>query len=230
VLLTVLIELGCAARPSSPAHTSASTAAPPATIRFVDVRGGKPPMLLYTLKLDLVNARDTPVWILLAPGDSRLPQGDRLVPEGEGGIEMGAAELSKAERVPYAKDVTSRCVEFFNIAPDLVAYRLAARGELHLSDWGLEAWQPIRECHVWQAKKLLVNGRTPLEDWVAARVLAPEGHYVTHTNANDDSASPGDVRHGAAALDVDRVDFVTLDGVQRWTVPIKDIEAARDPG
>lgn len=201
----------------------ASTRPAPVAITYKDVRGGKPPMRFYHVGMDVTNDHDYAVWFVMPySGDKPLPVTNRIVAGVGDYMVFGPYDFTKnaapaPSTAPATKILSFECIGRF------LAWRMPPHGKLNLDQHVIETWAPIEQYTVWEVSDILINDKTPLEDWIATRLLAPEGHYATLTEANRNPRAANEIQHGAKQETVDVVNSVKF-GVQgRWTISIHDL-------
>lgn len=222
VLVAFLTVAGCRVTDAPAANPELS----PLTATYVNVRGGKPPMQLYTLKLQFVNRHDYPVWIILGEyGERPVPAQDQLVARESDRFRFGQTVLSWKERTDtyHWKDGKSFGYEMYS---HFRAIRLPAKSELTVDDALIETWKSISEMQVMEAADIQIDEKVSLDAWIASRITSPSGHYATLTDANRDPRSPKEIVRDAAQLPADKIQSVTFAKAGRWTVPIAGIGKA----
>src|SRR5262249_25075644 len=141
--------------------------APSVSVKFLGKTGGKPPMRLYDLALEMTNPRDHPVWLLLPYyGDEVLP--DKGAFQSNFDQPFGGPEYAGAARGGGGKAVE---VHFLG-DPSFRAFRLPARAKVALARFTVETWSDITQTQFVEASSLRVNDRTPLEEWLPYTTLS----------------------------------------------------------
>jgi hypothetical protein len=190
----------------------------PATVRDVKVRSGKPPSLIYEIRIDFQNERPAPVWLVIRYfldkplNDSAKFMGNDLLPR-----QFGATE--------YLDGLNKRSavvIDFYG-EDSFRALRLPGNGTAKFAQLQLSAWSEASDFEVWEANKILVNGRTPLEEWLPYKTMSDQDtvsltdRHTANTKSLDwDSGSKDYVKYPN-----EKVEFVTMEVIDKWKLPLK---------
>ena len=218
--------MSCHRASEAPAKSGPAAADGPITsARFVSVHGGKPPLRNYVLSMHFWNHYERPMWVVLPySADRPIPVGDRLVAPPESGFQFGERVLSRLDSgdLRRVNNAPSRAIVCYG---QFIAFRFQPNEVRDIPDAFIESWAPIPAFFTVDAGDIQLDG-VSLDQWLATRKLAPEGHYATLSTLNQDPRSPGRIAHGARPLPQDIVLTITFIPAYRWQVVINGIDKA----
>jgi hypothetical protein len=179
--------------------------------------------VFFDATLELRNRHDRPIWLLTRYyGDKPLPR--------EGPFRRGPDQPFGGQGYDgSAKGGHGKAVEVHFLGdPPFRAFRLPAKGAVTFEGYTVEAWSDIAAMEFWEVSSLLVNGRTPLEEWLPyptacdGKALIPGG--TDWTNLDWDPARL------ASRTDYPKEPVRTVTAVVRkkWTVPLAELPKGKE--
>jgi hypothetical protein len=186
----------------------------PVRAEYLETNYGKPTLRSYLVRLTLVNAQDTPAWVVLPyNGEDKLPENGifaNKMAQPFGGKQFVGEGGSVVEVQMHG-------------GKGFKAFHLPAKARLELDGYGISAWQDVNQMDVLEARGFLVNGKTPLEKWLP---------YPTLCAAKAKISRQAQIEWGN--LDWDReklrkrddypkeqITEIKAEGVRRWTIPLE---------
>lgn len=209
-----------------PTLPGATLQEPEAPLRatLLDLRGGKPPMRIYDVKLELRNPRHRPMWLVMRYHGEAPLKADGVFNTDDPGPQMFVGRHYDGAK----NGGEGTAIEIAFLGNDSFrAFYLPPRAAIQFDRHAIEAWEDIKDVEVWEVATLLVNGETPLQNWLPY----PTGSdRKAHIPANTDWDNlDWDARTLRSRVDYpkEKIQSVTATVVKKWTLPIEDLPAER---
>ncbi len=152
-------------------------------------RNLKPPLRVYYIELKIRNQRSTPTWYITRySGDKALisePSFQMIDPWKKGYFIPSSVKSTTRENGSWFESLRVIADRTENGSHSFEAFLLPAKGVLHHSYFGIEAWAPIDSVEIWEVSALLVDGKTPLEDWLPFDVSSTPTVTITKDDVED---------------------------------------------
>ena len=194
---------------------------PPAKVVFLDKHGGKPPMQLYYVSLELTNPRDQPIWLLTRDsGEEPLKENGKFVDRDNGKPQMfGGARYDGKKGGGKGEAVQVSYLGCFR------AFYLAPKTTVRFDRYEITCWEDIQHFEVWEVSSLLVNGRTALDKWLPYPTRN-EGDVVIPAKTDWDNLD-FDRKTSQSRKDYpnERIEFVKAEVIKKWLLPIAKLDA-----
>ena len=191
----------------------------PATVRLVRTTPSKPPFILYQLEIRLMNRRPGPSWFVMRRRDPLTSTG-RFNCEPPIKMCFTAEELSDPESKQSGKMIV---IEFFG-SHAFTAIRVPEGADITSNSYTVTTEDLLSEFEVWEVDALLINGKTPLDQWVPYSVMSDRlvriGEHPKIMMIDWD-ATIHDYRRD---FPKEKVEFVSADVIRKWLVPIGSTE------
>ena len=168
---------------ASAAYGAEGTNASTISAQFVEKRGMKPPMRCFYVRLSVTNTHTHATWFITRYwGDHPLATNApfRAASPWKRGYEIHNAYNGD----PFGGKGKFRSTRFIGASPtgeqqhSFEAFLLPAGGTLRHDYFAVEAWSDIAHLEIWEASQLLVNGKTPLEDWLPYEVVSSAETHI----------------------------------------------------
>lgn len=195
----------------------------PANVWLVMSRGSKPPFTFYQFKIRLRNRQSRPSWLLLRHRDPLVESGRFNCYDSEK-LCFSGEQLAETKSKRQAKMVIIR----FLGSDSFAAIRIPEGGDLTHGEYIMNIEGSISEFEVWEVDSLLVNGKTPVEEWLPYSVMSDRLVDIAYPNLKATSlnwdATINDYRRD---FPNEKVEFVTAHAVRKWLVPVRSIESKK---
>ena len=191
----------------------------PATVSLLRTMPSKPPLIFYQFKIRLMKRQPGPGWFVLRHSDP-LPGTGRFNCEPSTKQCFSAEELSDPASPQSGKMVVIR---FFG-TDSFTAIRVPEGADITSSNYILNTAEPIPEFEVWEVDSLLINGKTPLEQWVPYAVMSDR--LVRIGERPKITMIDWDATTHAYRQDFpkEKVEFVSAQAIRKWLAPIASSE------
>ena len=169
---------------ASAAYGAEGTNASSISVQFVSKRGGKPPMRFFYVSLSATNTHKHVTWFITRYwGDHPLATNApfKAISPWKTGYVIHNAYSGDS----FGGKGKFRTTRFIGASPkgeqqhSFEAFLLPAGGMLRHDFFNVEAWADISHLEIWEATQLLVNGKTPLEDWLPYEVVSSAETHIT---------------------------------------------------
>ena len=184
----------------------------PATVWLLTTMPSKPPLIFYQFKIRLVNRQPGPSWFVLRHSDP-------LATTGRFSCDPGMKQCLTAEELsdPNSKQSGKMIIIKGFGSETFAAIRIPEGGDITSSNYILNTAEPVSEFEVWEVHSLLINGKTPLDEWVPYPVMSDRlvsiGDRPKITMIGHRQDFPNE-----------KVEFVSAHPIRKWLVPIAPIE------
>jgi hypothetical protein len=197
---------------------------PPIEVKHLGVSRGK--SQIHVLQVTLVNRHDRPLWFVV-PGDLERP----LEKSGTFKNNTSSKKAPFGGFRHYAKgdldstDERRAIVELdFNGSDTFTAFHVPAHGRIVLD--GLTKFAPrdfkfseFSGFTAFEAKDLLVNGNTPIEDWLPFDTMSSEMAEVAREPLTRQSLNWDKIRRAERDdYPTERVEFIQATEVHQWPI------------
>jgi hypothetical protein len=188
----------------------------PLKIKMASRRGGKPPLQLNLFSFEIASQRDGYVWLIL-PNDLDRPFSNTGIFEAHKDSE------SPFDSVAYEGTNNDQVVVISYYGKEgFKAIRLPASGHIRAEKFLIHSTSLVQEIEIWEAKSILVDGHTHLEDWLPYGTMSDptkepfvdqggtrrvRSLNLDNTNSPRKDYPPGGVK------------FVEVQGIRKWKVP-----------
>lgn len=191
---------------------------PPVLIRKVTKTPGKPPLQIYSFDIEFRSRRDNYTWLLVR-SDADKP----LSESGEFRSDPMFDTAISGFEYPGQSNGQVVVVQFFGKA-GFRAIRPPEKGSINFGVFTQLSRLDVSQFEVWEVRSLLVNGETPLEEWLPY----DSGSVSTARPLNDQNNNGRSLRFGTnsdtntqTTHDPKEIKFVVAQGVRKWNVPFK---------
>ena len=143
----------------------------PVSIKLTGQRLGKPPLKFNYINISIKNTSEYMKWFILPSwGD------DTLKKDGNFG-DKGNPDYNNIEGRKYTDSLTSsNLIEIRFIADyvedGFIAFCLPPDSKLNFENYTIESWRDIPDMEIWEVDNLIVNGKSPLKDWLPYDVFS----------------------------------------------------------
>jgi hypothetical protein len=182
------------------------------TVKFLRRGTGIPPVRWVSVRLEVKNERDRPMWIVTRyRGDEPLPNDGKFT-----GSHFPQPFVGKGYR-----NETGGLIEIEYLANrSFMAFLLPAKSSFHFEGYVVEAWKDIREMEFWEVEMLRVNGTTPLEKWLPYNTMSDKRVEVRKGANWDNLDWDPNLLKSRTDYPKEKVQFVQAYGCKKWMVPI----------
>jgi hypothetical protein len=187
----------------------------PATVSLVKTGPSKPPLTFYQFEIRLLNRQPTPSWLVLRYSDALASTGKfECYPEEKHCI--SATQLAEGEGEHQPKTV----VIHFLGRQTFTAIRIPEGGDISLSEYVMNTAEPVPEFEVWEVDSILVNGKTPLQQWLPYPVMSDRLVHIKERPKK--TLIDWDVTRNTYRQDypTEKVEFMAVHPIRKWLVPI----------
>ena len=152
--------------------------------KFVEKRGNKPPMRCFYVRLSVTNTHDHATWYVTRYwGDHALSTNSpfKAIVPWKRGYEIHYAYNGGR----FGGKGKFRSTRFIGADPpgeeqhSFAAFLLPAGGTLRHDYFPVETWSDITRLEIWEVSQLLINAKTPLEDWLPYEVASSRETHIT---------------------------------------------------
>jgi hypothetical protein len=181
-------------------------------IKLLNVAPGKPPQRIYRVKLQMMNRHSEPLWFVFRLyGDNSLPDSGRFP-----GYDYKRQPFSSTQYTEKARNKSSKAVVINFLGEDgFTALRLPEGGQVILDYFVFSAFAEVSTFEVWEVNSLLVNGKTPVENWLPYKVTSDKsvhlGEHETSTSLDWDKK----ISNYREDYPNEKVDFVIAQPVKK---------------
>jgi len=203
-------------------------AVPPISIGKVTKANVKPPEQIYLFELEFKSQQDDYKWLLMRHKlDGVLNESLTFAGREDSQPPINAKEYSGKKKQGKAV-----IIEFWG-KDDFRAIRLPKQGSIKFESFKFYSFSDVLEIEVWAVKSLLINGKTPLEDWLPYNTTSEPGTHIFNENRDQ----PINLDFGANAKERnihypningvrpdypgEKVEFIAVQGIRRWKIPYK---------
>lgn len=193
-------------------------AVPPLLIRKVTKHGSKPPLQLYYFDFEFKSRQDDYKWLLINYHfDEILPDSGTFISYKESKSPLGAEEFFDKQ-----KQNKVVLISFFG-ENSFQALRLPPKGTIKFDSFRLGSDSDMSEIEVWEVRSLLVNGETPLEEWLPYGTLSEATIYpIKYDEGRSlDIVLNQNTNSTRTDYPTEKVKFVTAKGLRKWKIPFK---------
>ena len=189
----------------------------PVSVKLLSVSPGKPPSKLYSFTLELWNRETEPIWFLFRHiGDRALSVSDRF--EGYSYEKQPFSSMLYTSN-ELGKKSKAVVIEFLGEV-SFKAVRLPKESNIKFDNFGFGAFSDVGEFEVWEVRSLLVNGKTPVEQWLPYPVLSDQfAHFAKAKLTSLDWDST--IHNYRQDYPNEKVEFVTAHAIKKCAVPLK---------
>jgi len=194
-------------------------------IIFNGQRPGKPPLRFNYVNLVMKNNYSSPKWFLFPYwGD------DTLKTDGVFG-NHGMPDFNNIEGKEYYDSLISyKFVEIRFVADYsgdcFIAFYLPGNMYLEIVNYIIESWKDIPDMEVWEVDSLLVNGETPLNEWLPYDVLSSSRGTVKElfNDTRDNEINLNwDYKNSCPRTDLptEKIKYIQSKGVKKYRVKME---------
>lgn len=193
-------------------------AVPPILIHKVTKREGKLPLQIYYFDLEFKSRQNNHTWLLINnhPGD----------PLPESGIFDGDADFKNpisADEYSGERDQGKIVLIQFYGSEGFRAIRLPKQGKIKFAPFQLESFSDISVIEVWEVRALLINGKTPLEEWLPFNTASQATTHSLKDRSGESRRLEFDQNTNQIRTDYpqEKVKFIEARGIRKWNIPFK---------
>ncbi|HJP93504.1 MAG TPA: hypothetical protein VJ875_16210 [Pyrinomonadaceae bacterium] len=187
----------------------------PASASLIKVGPSKPPLTFYELKLRLVNRRSDPTWFLLRDDNPLESSGQFACYKDEKHCFSAMQWSENASQ--HAGRVIVICFLGRN---SFRAVRVPPRAEVIMGHYIINTAEPVSDFDVWEVESLLVNGKTPLQDWLPYEVMSDRIVHISERPKQTSLDWDRTLKNYRQDYPNEKVEFVTANAIRKWLIPV----------
>lgn len=187
----------------------------PVVVNLIKTSPSKPPLKFYSFKLRLMNRQAEPRWFVFRYRDP-LPESGRFDCYSDEKHCFSSNQFTKAG----GEEKGSVIVVNFLGHDTFTAIRLPAGGDIALGHYFISTASPVSDFEIWEVDSLLVNAKTPVEQWLPYPVLSDQSVHLGEREKMtvlDWDKKLGDYRRDYPD---EKVEFVTAHAIRKWLAPL----------